>query len=124
MVGSDWVDVRIVAVPQLDVILASRMREADVVIFVDARSDDSEELVQIERIEPAAGPEYTSHTISMPTLLRIALDLYGAAPLCYAVMPKGYDFSIGDVVSEKAQTAVAHASSKIIEIIKSRSDFI
>jgi hypothetical protein len=60
----------------------------------------------------------------MPVLLRIAIDWYGAAPLCYAVMPKGYDFSIGDVVSEKAQTAAAHASGKIIEIIKSLSDFI
>jgi len=120
MVGSDGVDVRIMAVPQLDVILASRMREADVVIFVDARADASEELVKIERIEPAAGPvapQHTSHTISMPVLLRIAIDWYGAAPLCYAVMPKGYDFSIGDVVSEKAQTAAAHARSKIIEIL-------
>jgi hydrogenase maturation protease len=121
------VDVRIVAVPQLDVILASRMREADVVIFVDARGDASEELVKIERVEPAAGPvalQHTSHTISMPVLLRIALDWYGAAPLCYAVMPKGYDFSVGELVSEKAQTAAAHARNKIIEIIKSLRDSI
>jgi len=120
VVGSDGVDVRIMALPQLDVILACDMCEADIVIFVDARADDTEALVKIERIEPVAGPvtpQHTSHTISMPVLLRIALDWYGAAPLCYAVMPKGYDFSVGETVCDKARIAAAHARNKIIEIL-------
>lgn len=120
VVGSDGVDVRIMALPQLDVILACDMSEADIVIFVDARADDTEALVKIERIEPVAGPvtpQHTSHTISMPVLLRIALDWYGAAPLCYAVMPKGYDFSVGETVCDKARIAAAHARNNIIEIL-------
>jgi len=121
MTGSDKVDLRIMSLPQLDVILASRLSEADLVIFVDARTDDSEELVKIERIEPAAGPvipQHTSHTISMPVLLRIAFDWYGAAPLCYAVMPKGYDFSIGEVISGKALIAARNAMDKITKILQ------
>jgi hydrogenase maturation protease len=114
-------DVRIMALPQLDVVLACQMAEADVVIFVDARVDDSEELVKIRRIEPAAdlgGQLQTSHTISsMPALLRIAFDWYRAAPLCYAVMPKGYDFSVGETMSAKARIAATHARTKIIEIL-------
>jgi len=122
VVGSDGVDVRIMAIPQLDVILASEMCEADLVIFIDARADDSEELVKIERIEPAVGPmapHHTSHTISMPVLLRIALDWYAAAPFCYAVMPKGYDFSIGEFVSNSGRIAAAHAKNRIVEILLS-----
>ena len=121
MTGSDGVDLRIMSLPQLDVILASRLSEADLVIFVDARADDSEALVKIERIEPAAGPVtplHTSHTISMPVLLRIALDWYGAAPLCYAVLPKGYDFSIGEVISGKALIAARNAMDKITKILQ------
>ncbi len=114
-------DVRIMALPQLDVVLACQIGEADLVIFVDARVDDSEELVKIRRIEPAADLEsrlQTSHTISsIPALLRIALDWYKAAPLCYAVMPKGYDFSIGETISAKARIAATHATTKIIEIL-------
>lgn len=122
VVESDGVDVRIMALPQLDVILAPEMCEADIVIFVDARADDNEALVKIERIEPVAGSatlQHTSHTVSMPVLLRIALDWYGTAPLCYAVMPKAYDFSIGENVSEKAKVAAAHSRSKIVEILRS-----
>lgn len=108
--------------PQLDVTLASQIPEVDIVLFVDARADDSEELVRIEQIEPSAdpvGPHHTSHTISVPVLLRIALDWYGAAPLCYAVMPKGYDFSIGESISPRARIAAAYARNRIMEILRS-----
>jgi hydrogenase maturation protease len=117
----ELLDVSIMAIPQLDVVLACQMGEADLVIFVDARVDDSEELVKIRRIEPAADLEsqlQTPHTISsMPALLRISLDWYRAAPLCYAVMPKGYDFSVGETISAKARIAATHARTKIIEIL-------
>lgn len=117
--GVGGVDIRIMVFPQLDLILASQMGEADFVIFVDARVDDNEELVKIERIEPAAGSidQLTSHTMTIPALLRIAFDWYGAAPKCYAVMPKGYDFSIGETISDRGLVAATHARSKIIEIL-------
>lgn len=110
----------IMAVPQLDIILAPKISEADAIIFVDARIDESEEFVRIERIEPTSGPlilQHTSHAITMPVLLRITLDWYGAAPVCYAVMPKGYDFSIGEFISERARIAAAQAGNKIREIV-------
>jgi hydrogenase maturation protease len=113
--------VRTMILPQLDVTLAPQMCEVDMVIFVDARADDSEELVRTEQIEPTAGqvgPHHTSHTVSIPVLLRIALDWYGVAPLCYAVMPKGYDFSISERISPRARIAAAHARNRIIEILR------
>lgn len=114
--------VRTMTLHQLDVTLASQIPEVDMVFFVDARADDSEELVRIEQIEPAAEPvglHHTSHTISVPVLLRIALDSYGAAPLCFCLMPKGYDFSIGEIISPRARIAAACARNRIIEILRS-----
>jgi hydrogenase maturation protease len=123
VVGLYGVDVRIMVFPQLDLVLASHMDKAEMVIFVDARVDDIEELVKIERIEPAAGSidPLTSHTMNIPALLRIAFDWYGAAPKCYAVMPKGYDFSIGETISDRGLLAATHARSKIIEILESHT---
>lgn len=119
VVGLYGVDVRIMVLPQLDLVLASQMDKAEMVIFVDARVDDNEELVKIERIEPATGSidQPSSHTMNIPALLRIAFDWYGAAPKCYAVMPKGYDFSIGETLSDRGLVAATHARSKIIEIL-------
>lgn len=115
------VDVRIMTVPQLDLILVSPIHQTDVLIFVDARIDESEEFVKIEKVEPSTKPQtlqHTFHTITISALLRIAIDLYGAAPLCYAVMPKGYDFSLGDTISEKARITATYATDKVIEIVR------
>ena len=113
--------IRIMAVPQLDVIFASRIAEAERIIFVDARADQSEDLIKTGRIAPAKSHlirSHTSHSISMPGLLRIALDYYGAAPACYSVFPKGYDFSISETLSPKARIAAKEARDIILRILK------
>lgn len=115
-------DVRIMVLPQLDITLAAEMNTASRVIFVDARSDDNEEPVTVGRVWPAersAGESHTSHSIRLPDLLRLALDWYGAAPECHVVMPKGYDFSIRETISERAAVAAALAKEKVIEILQS-----
>jgi hydrogenase maturation protease len=114
--------IHLLVLPQLDIILASAMYAADVAIFVDARADTNKELVKVEEIAPALGPatqRHTSHSISVPLLLRIALDWYGSAPDCYAVMPKGYDFSLGQILSNNARTAAVHATKQIMQILRS-----
>jgi len=122
MIGQDGVDIHTLTVPQLDVILVSQISKADIVIFVDARVDDSEELVKVERIEPLSGPLplfHSSHTMTIPVLLSFALDWYEAKLIGYVVMPKGYDFSINEAISEKARIAAELAKDKIIGIIES-----
>jgi hydrogenase maturation protease len=124
--GAAWphdVDIEITILPQLDIILASKVSEVDLLLFVDARADESEDLVKIEQVEPLASPvnlNHTSHTMSLSMLLRIALDWYGAAPLCYSVMPKGFDFSIGESISEGGRLSALHARNRIIEIFRSK----
>lgn len=117
-------NVRILSLPQLDVTLAPEMRDTDVVVFVDARVDDSDERVKVGQIKPATGPigpYHTSHTISMSFLLRIARDWYGASPACYTVLPKGYEFPVGEVISQQGQLAGAQARERVLKILRSHS---
>ncbi len=114
-------NVRILSLHQLDISLSSTVSKSHIVIFVDARADDTSELVTVEKIKPAAiplTPDSISHTINIPTLLRASIDLFGAAPQCYIVMPKGYDFSFGERISEKAIKSASLARKKIVKILQ------
>jgi len=105
------------AVPQLDITLAPVIAESELVIFVDARPDDGGEMVLVRELAPAPRAALGSHTLDGPALLRLTLDCYGRAPLCYLVLPRGVDFGIGTTLSEPAQAAVEAAREVIREII-------
>jgi len=114
-------EVSIMTLTDLDVTLTSELCRTLLVIFVDARHDRSEELVRVKRVRPCAGSPARhpdSEPMSVPLLLRMALDRYGAAPRCYVVMPKGYDFSESELVSGKAEIAAVHAKNEIMEILE------
>ena len=117
------VDTQTIVLPQLDVTLASEMTDTSLVIFVDAREDADEESVKVTRVFPTATPlnfRHTSHSLGIPDLLRMALDWFGSRPACYAVMPKGYNFSLSENISPNAQATARQARSKIVEIIRRR----
>lgn len=121
--GAEAANTRLMAVPQLDVTLVTEICKANLVVFIDARVDENRDAVTIARIGPAADPVtpyHTSHTLSMPVLLRLARDWYGSAPDCYAVMPKGYDFAVWDGLSDRAREAASQAEREVMEILGSR----
>jgi len=118
------VDTQTMVLPQLDVTLASEMNDVTLVIFVDARADADKESVKVQRVFPAIAPlnlRHTSHSLGIPDLLRMAVDWFGSRPVCYAVMPKGYDFSLSENISPNAQRAAKQAKRKIVEIIRRRA---
>jgi len=115
------ISVKTIILPQLDIILANELQYARVVIFVDARNDDENDIVRIEQIERDPEPfsfHHTSHSLSIPHLLRIAHDWYAHAPLCYMVSVKGYDFSVGETLSSGAEKAAEYAVKEIVKILQ------
>jgi hydrogenase maturation protease len=121
VVASCAVEVHTVVVPQLDVTLAAELTAVPLVIFVDAREDADEEAVKVQRVFPAALPltlRHTSHSVGIPDLLRMALEWFGARPVCYAVLPKGYAFAFSERLSPNARRTARQARSKIVEIIR------
>ncbi len=108
--------VRAVALPQLDIVLAPELNGIELLILVDARADERDDLTLVERIHPTVTPgviHRISHMVDAAALLRLAHDWFGAAPECYMVLPKGYDFSFGEGLSDGAVRAAVNTISTI-----------
>jgi hydrogenase maturation protease len=109
-----------ISIPQIDLILASGLSRVDVALFVDARVDDSDEPVIVEHCsasEDASPFGSSSHSLSIPDLLRLTRDLYGHKPESYVVMPKGFDFSLGDSLTPEAEHTAALASRALLGLV-------
>jgi len=113
---------RCLCLPQLDISLVVQLSEVDLALFVDARSDADYALIRVDRIAapqpcPApAGMPHTTHTMGLPMLLGLAAHWYGKAPDCCFLQPKGFDFSIGDTLSDAAHHSAALAQQVILQI--------
>jgi Ni,Fe-hydrogenase maturation factor len=89
-------------------------------VFIDARFCDSDDEIKIVQCKPAeqnAHLSHTSHALTIPTLIEITRELYGKAPDCHIVAPKGYDFSIGENLSPEAENNRQQAARSIIDLI-------
>jgi hydrogenase maturation protease len=121
----DWptppgVTVLIEELPQLDLMLIERLAGATLAIFVDARHDDRDEAVVIERHQPVDAAHtagHSSHSVGIDQLLRAARDWYGRAPFCYAVLPKGYEFEFSETLTVQAQRSAEAAVEAVATII-------
>lgn len=121
----DWsappgVRILVEELPQLDVALIEQLAAAQLAIFVDARDDDRCDAVIVERhvlADAAATPRHTSHSVGIDQLLRAARDWYGRAPVCYAVMPKGYEFEFSERLTTRAEQNAERAIREVATII-------
>ncbi len=121
----DWpappgVKVLVEELPQLDLMLIERLAGATLAIFVDARHDDRSDAVVIERHQPveagwSAG--HSSHAVGIDQLLRAARDWYGRGPVCYAVLPKGYEFEFSETLTAQARRNAEAAIEAVATLI-------
>jgi hydrogenase maturation protease len=119
-IGFNGHDIRTMALPQIDITLVNELASVEYVLFVDARVCDSEEKIRIvhcRQTEHNASLSHTSHALTIPTLIEITRELYGMAPDCYIVAPKGYDFSIGENLSPGAENNRQLAARRITDLI-------
>lgn len=113
--------VKVLSLPQPDISLVSEFSDVDIVIFADARCDDDDALLRVERIEtnaPGSCLAHSSHALGIHELLAIAAGWYGKQPTCFLIKPKGFDFSIGETLSEQAEKAALQASQAIYRLIE------
>jgi hydrogenase maturation protease len=98
------------AVHQLTPELAPRVAAARRVVFVDAHAALAPGEVAVARIE--AGEEAPSafvHFAGPAGLLRLAREIYGAAPEAWMVTIGGRDFGLGEELSVEARRGVRRA---------------
>jgi hydrogenase maturation protease len=120
----DGYDVGTIVIPQIDITLASTLASVDYAIFVDAGMNDSDDQIKIipyEHAEHDSNLSHTSHALSIPSLIEITSELYGRAPISYMVIPKGYDFSVGERLSPQAEANMLLAVNQIVELIGTAS---
>lgn len=92
---------------QLNAEDALLVSEFDKVIFVDASSEDT--ALEFRRLQAAGRISFSTHAMSMEAILSLCFELYQKSPEAFLLALPGYDWSIGESMSEKSQRNVDQA---------------
>ncbi|MFN3593308.1 MAG: hydrogenase maturation protease [Thiobacillaceae bacterium] len=84
------------------------------VVFVDAAASGPAPFVFLP-IGPRQDASHTSHALSPQALLHTYGRLYGAPPAAHVLAIRGYDFSLGAGLSERARDNLAAAEARLLE---------
>ncbi|MBW7887191.1 MAG: hydrogenase maturation protease [Bacteroidetes bacterium] len=102
---------------QLNIEDAYEMSGYDIVVIVDASENLTEEW-SLTKITPEIVDEYSSHSISPSTVLNLCGELYGKFPETYLLEIKGYQWEIGERLSEQAEKNLWKAFGQFREMTK------
>jgi len=104
---------------QLEPDLAEDLREASLIIFVDATIKKVKGGWQWERVEPEPGRPYPpTHYIKPSFLLGMIESLYHQCPRAWLISIQGDDFSFGEGLSLEAEKRACQAITGIVNFIE------
>ena len=110
-------NVEIITDFQLQIEHSTDIANRSLVIFVDA-SITAAEPYQLSRIYPEKDNSYTSHALSPQSLLSICQQVNNSVlPESYLLAIRGYDFALGDCISQKAQGNLELAYRKLLKML-------
>ncbi len=120
---ADWQlqGVRSLAVHQLTPELAADIATVQQVIFVDAIAAEADSTVQVQRLAADASSQLGGHYQSPRSLLRLAHQLYAAAPIAYQILIPAVNFDFGEALSPLTEAATATALEKIRLLLTART---
>ncbi len=101
---------------QLGVEDALAVRDCDVVVFADA-AKIGEGPALLTPLEPGAGFSFTTHALAPAAVLALCHELYGRVPKAYVLAVRGYDWEIGEGLSEGAERNLAAALTLLKELL-------
>lgn len=87
------------------------------VLFVDATKVPEVESFQLEKVKPRLDFSFTSHAISVPSILATCKTCFGYMPEVYFLTIKGYEWELQQGLSEKAR----HNLASLTDVIKQQS---
>ena len=101
---------------QLQVEHVADLDDCDQVLFVDADMSCAEPF-EFYQIGAGKDDSYTSHAMSPFSLLHAYRQVYGMdAPPAFLLRIRGYDFGLGDPMSDKASDNLEAAMKQVVEI--------
>ena len=93
---------------------ALQLTEHDVVLFVDATvAPDAPAPYAVSPVSPASEISFSSHALSMGSLLALCQRLYGRAPRAFALALPGYAFEVNAELSIRARENLQHAIEEV-----------
>lgn len=97
--------------------LAEPISQARCVVFVDAAIDAPAQ-VQLRRLSPGASSQIMAHAADPRTLLALARDVFGHAPIAWWLTIPAQNLEIGEELSVKAQNGLAQAVQEIRKLAR------
>ncbi len=101
---------------QLNIEDALTISEYDVVIFADAALN-IEKPYELKRIQPAHQITFTTHELSAESLVALCADLYNKCPESYILAVRGYEWDLGEPMTEKAKCNLHEAFNFLVNYI-------
>jgi hydrogenase maturation protease len=88
---------------QLNIEDALLISKYDVVVFIDASKEKSiTGPFELRKVESKRNIEFTTHAMSIESVLGLCEDLYGKSPRLYALSIPGQSWEIGDTMTPEA----------------------
>ncbi|KPK81373.1 MAG: hypothetical protein AMS27_15510 [Bacteroides sp. SM23_62_1] len=101
---------------QLNIEDAVKISDKDLVFFVDASTEQIED-IRYAPVEPSEGrSEFTTHAASPAFILALCIKLYHKHPETYLLQIRGYEWEFKVGLSEKAEKNL----SKAVEFMKAK----
>ena len=86
---------------QLNVEDALTIKDYDAIVFADATAEGDTKAALTE-IEPANSMSFTTHEMSPASFLALCRELFGRLPRAYVLAIRGYEWDVGENLSEQA----------------------
>ena len=91
----------------------------DAVLFVDATmTPGAPEPYSLQPVAPASEISFSTHALSMGSLLALCERLYGTAPRAYALAIPAYEFEVNAALSPRASARLGRAAADLIATLK------
>lgn len=87
---------------QLNIEDAEAIASKDVVVFVDASTEDIEDFILTE-VTGESDVSFTTHAASPGYIVKLCSDLFGKCPPVFLLHIKGYQWEFREGISEKAE---------------------
>ena len=116
-----WGDkVEVLILHQLDIVVAERIPQFDLVIFIDAEEQENPPGRSLATLEPSPGTSDFTHTLEPGTLLTLAKTLYESEPEAYLITVYAKSFEFGDPPSEETLRDIERAVAEIEQFLSLR----
>ena len=103
---------------QLNVEDALAIKGYDLVVFVDAR-ETGDAPVEWEEIVPSKSISFSTHEMAPASVLALCEELFDKTPRAYVLSIRGYEWDMGEKLSEGAEKNLARAVETLRDFLGS-----